>query len=70
MKTTPPTNFNDEKMLGFHLSADSSLILGEGVLIFHFFLSKIVAPFVRPLGIVSCIPANSHALGVSLTPAG
>ena len=42
MKTTPPPNFNDEKMAGFNLRMDLSFILGEGVLIFHFILFKIV----------------------------
>ena len=45
MKTTPPPNFNHEKMAGFNLHADSSLILGGGGgggLISQFILSKIV----------------------------
>ena len=30
MKTTPPPNFNDEKMAGLNLCGDLSLILGGG----------------------------------------
>ena len=36
-------HFNDGKMARFALRANSSLILGEGGLISHFNLSKIVA---------------------------
>ena len=37
MKTTPPPNFNDEKMAGFNLRADSSLVLGGGETNFSFY---------------------------------
>lgn len=49
IKTTPPPplHFNDGKMVRFALCANSSLILGEGGLISHFNLSKIVGLSIR-----------------------
>ena len=39
----PPTKIKDEKMVSFGSCLTPSLILGDGGLLFHFILSKIVA---------------------------